>query len=65
MLSEKEFSLVIDGEAWIEYNGNLYECVAFQDGKYFFQNINDLMDYIPVSKHALLHSTEFYYTDKF
>ena len=65
MLTEKECVLLLDGEGWLEYLGNLYEFIGDQDHLHIFQNINDLMDYITVSDRALRKSTEFYYTEKY
>lgn len=64
-MKENEIIRLLDGEAWVEYIGNLYEYVGDQDGKHLFQNINDLTDSITVSDKALRHSTEFYFTEKF
>lgn len=64
-MKENEITRLLDGEAWVEYIGNLYEYVGDQDGKHLFQNINDLTDSITVSDKALRHSTEFYFTEKF
>ena len=64
-MKENEIIKLLDGEAWVEYLGNLYEHVGDQNGKHLFQNINDLTDSITVSDKALRHSTEFYFTEKF
>ena len=64
-MKENEIIRLLDGEAWVEYLGNLYEYIGDQGGKYMFQNINDLLDSITVSDKALRHSTEFYFTEKF
>ena len=64
-MKENEIIKLLDGEAWVEYQGNLYEYVGDHDGKHLFQNINDLTDSITVSDKALRHSTEFYFTEKF
>ena len=64
-MKENEIIRLLEGEAWVEYIGNLYEYVGDQDGKHLFQNINDLTDSIMVSDKALRHSTEFYFTEKF
>ncbi len=63
-MSEKEMALLLDGEAWIEYDGNLYEYIGEQDGKHLFSDINDGYP-LPVSDKALRGSTEFYFTYKF
>ena len=64
-MKDHEITRLLDGEAWMEYLGNLYECIGYQDGKYMFQNISDLLDFITVSDKALHHSTEFYFTEKY
>ena len=64
-MTANDVILVLDGEAWIEYLGNLYEYVGDQDGKHLFQNINDLLDHISVSDRALRNSSDFYFTFKF
>lgn len=64
-MKDHEIIRLLDGEAWLEYLGNLYEYIDDQDGKHYFHNINDLTDYIFVSDKALWHSTEFYFTEKF
>lgn len=64
-MKENEIIRLLDGEAWMEYLGNLYEYIDDQDGKHYFHNINDLTDYIFVSDKELRHSTEFYFTEKF
>ena len=60
-----EIARLLDGEAWVEYLGNLYEYIGDQDGKHLFQNINDLTDSLMVSDAALRRSTEFYFTEKY
>ena len=64
-MTEKQIALVLDGEAWIEYSGNLYEHEGREGGKHLFRNINNLLDGITVTEKALRHSTEIYYTEKF
>ena len=64
-MKDHEIIRLLDGEAWMEYLGNLYEYIGDQDGKHLFQNINDLLDSITVSDKALRKSTEFYFTEKF
>ena len=64
-MKDHEIIRLLDGEAWLEYLGNLYEYIDDQDGKHYFHNINDLTDYIFVSDKALRHSTEFYFTEKY
>ena len=65
-MKSKEIVRVLDGDAWIEYLGNLYEFIGDQDGKHIFQDINDQMcDPLYVSDKALRQSTEFYFTEKF
>ena len=63
-MTDKEVTQVLDGEAWIEYNGNLYEYIGEQDGKHLFSDVNNGYP-LPVSDKALRHSTEIYYTEKF
>lgn len=64
-MKDHEIIRLLDGEAWMEYLGNLYEYIGDQDGKHLFQNINDLLDSITVSDKTLRKSTEFYFTEKF
>lgn len=64
-MKDHEITKLLDGEAWMEYLGNLYEYIDEVDGKHYFQNISDLQNYIFVSDKALHHSTEFYFTEKF
>ena len=63
-MTGKELAKLLDGEAWVEYNGNLYEYIGEQDGKHLFSDVNDGFP-LPVSDKALRHSSEFYYTEKF
>lgn len=60
----KEIEKVLDGEAWIEYCGNLFEYIGEQDGKHLFSNVNDGWPLL-VSSKALRNSTEIYFTEKF
>ena len=64
-MKENEIIRLLEGEAWVEYIGNLYEYVGDQYGKHLFQNINDLTDSLMVSNAALRRSTEFYFTEKY
>ena len=63
-MKEKEITKVLDGDAWIEYSGHLYEYIGEQDGKHLFSDVND-GNPLPVSDKALRRSTEFYFTEKF
>ena len=63
-MTNDEITLVLDGEAWIEYSGHLYEYIGDQDGKHLFSDVND-GDPLPVSDNALRHSPEFYFTYKY
>ena len=63
-MKENELTKVLDGEAWVEYMGHLYECIGFQDGKYLFSDVND-GEPLLVSEKALRKSTEFYFTEKY
>lgn len=63
-MKEKQVTLVLDGEAWIEYLGNLYEYIGEKDGKHLFSDVNDGYPLL-VSDKALRQSTEFYYTEKY
>lgn len=63
-MTDKEITLLLDGEAWIEYLGNWYEYIGEQDGKHLFSDVNDGYP-LPVSDRALRESAEFYYTEKF
>ena len=63
-MKEKEITKVLDGEAWIEYSGNLYEYIGEQDGKHLFSDVNDGYPLF-VSDKALRKSTEFYFTEKY
>ena len=60
----KEMTKVLDGEAWIEYCGNLFEYIGDQDGKHLFSNVND-GDPLLISASALRKSTEIYFTEKY
>ena len=63
-MKEKQVTLVLDGEALIEYLGNLYEYIGEKDGKHLFSDVNDGYPLL-VSDKALRQSTEFYYTEKY
>ena len=63
-MKDKEITKVLDGEAWIEYSGHLYEYIGEQDGKHLFFVFFDGYP-LPVSDKALRRSTEFYFTEKF
>ena len=64
-MTSKEIERVLEGEAWIEYDSNWYECIGkAEDGRYIFSDIHDGYA-IYVSEKALRQSTEFYYTEKF
>ena len=63
-MKDKEITKVLDGEAWIEYSGHLYEYIGDQDGKHLFSDVNDGYP-LPVSDKALRRSTEFYFTEKY
>jgi hypothetical protein len=63
-MTNKQITLLLDGEAWMEYSGNLYEYIGEQDGKHLFSDINDGYP-LPVSDMALRKSTEFFYTEKY
>lgn len=63
-MKDDQVALVLDGEAWIEYSGNLYEYIGEQDGKHLFSNVNDGYP-LPVSDKALRNSTEIYFTYKY
>lgn len=63
-MKNDEVTLVLDGDAWVEHGGNLYEYIGEQDGKHLFSDVNDGYP-IMVSDRALRNSTEFYFTEKF
>jgi hypothetical protein len=41
MLNEQQINEIMEGCAFLEYYGNLYEYIGTYDGKLFFQNVND------------------------
>ena len=55
---------VLDGDAWIEYSGNLYEYICEQDGRHLFSDVNDAYPVL-ISDKALRYSTEIYFTEKY
>ena len=63
-MSDKEVTRVLDGDAWIEYFGHLYEFIGDQDGRHLFSDVNDGYPLF-VSDKALRKSTEFYFTEKY
>lgn len=63
-MTNDEITLILDGEAWIEYSGHLYEYIGEQFGKHLFSDVND-GDPLTVSDAALHHSTEIYFTYKY
>ena len=63
-MSDKEVTRVLDGYAWIEYCGHLYEFIGDQDGRHLFSDVNDGYPLF-VSDKALRKSTEFYFTEKY
>ena len=63
-MSDKEITRVLDGDAWIEHIGHLYEYIGEQDGRHLFSDVNDGYPLL-VSDKALRKSTEFYFTEKF
>ena len=63
-MKDHEVKRVLDGDAWIEYSGHLYEFIGDQDGKHLFSDINDGYP-LPVSDRVLRHSSEFYFTEKY
>ena len=64
MMNEKQITRVLDGDAWIEYSGHLYEFIGDQDGRHLFSDVND-GDPLFVSDRALRRSSEFYFTEKY
>lgn len=63
-MKNDEVTRVLDGDAWVEHGGNLYEYIGDHDGKHLFSDVNDGYP-IMVSDRALRNSTEFYFTEKF
>lgn len=65
-MTNKEVAKVLDGEAWIEYEGNLYEHTGQRGEKHEFTGIEfPMFAPILVSERALRLSSEFYYTEKY
>ena len=63
-MNDKQVSRLLDGDAWIEYLGNLYEYIGRSHGENIFSDINDGYT-IRISDNALKYSTEFYFTEKY
>ena len=63
-MKSNEITRVLDGDAWIEYSGNLYEYIGNQDGQHLFSDVNDGFPLL-VSDRALRKSPEFYFTEKY
>lgn len=64
MMNDKEITRVLDGDAWVEHGGNLYEYIGAQDGKHLFSDVNDGYPILVTDK-ALRKSTEFFFTEKY
>lgn len=64
MMNDKQIAIFLDGDAWVEYLGDFYECIGFHDGKYLLSCIKDGYC-IYVSLSALKKSSEFFYSEKY
>lgn len=63
-MTQKEYTLFTDGEAWVDYHSNLYECIGKENDKWILSDVNDGY-VIYASEKTLRYSTEFFYTEKF
>ena len=65
-MTQKEYALFTDGEAWVEHDGHLYECIGKrkEDSKWILSDVNDGFA-IYVSDNTLRHSPQFWFTYKY
>lgn len=41
MLNFNQIMKIVEGKGYLEFSGNYYECVSYENDLYVFQNVND------------------------
>lgn len=63
-MKENQIIRLLDGDAWMEYCGHLYEYIGRSAGRNVFSDVND-GEPLFITDYALRNSTEFYFTEKY